>query len=440
MLAGMSWQAKLYLWVVVLWGLVPLGLYIPQLQSDQTQISLVLIAAILALLADLFEVEIALQRKMSTSEVIYCAVLFIAGPSVMIWSILLGTLSAEIVLRWHRLQKDPSYFFSRVAFNTSQFLISGWVAIGILRLLGEHHPPSYDSLSEILLLAFSYVGYTTTNTVLISGILTLTQRIKFTKLIVFKMRNLPFQVLALGIIAILIAVLYAQMPWQALLVLIPVVGVHLTLRGYTKLRQETRRTLETMVHMMHERDPYTAEHSEEVADLTEKIAREMELPEDHIETIRVAALVHDIGKIGIPEKILNKQGPLDASEWKLVKQHTIIGADLLKNLEMYSEAAHIVKYEHERWDGTGYPDGLKGEKIPIGARIIHVADVYHALTSDRVYRKSQGRPSHYEPVEAVRMIQGLSGRQFDPKVVEALVRIISDELKEPLWFFSGRFS
>ncbi len=435
----MSWQAKLYVWSVVLLSLIPIGLYLPQLQRDPTQISLVLIAAILAFLADIFEVEVALKRRISTSEVIYCAALFIVGPSVMIWSILLGTLPAEIVLRWHYLPGSSIAFFSRIGFNTGQLLLNSWVAIGIFQLLGGH-PPPYTSLAEMVPPVLAYLGYTTTNTILVSGILTLTQRIKFTKLLPFKMRNLPFQVLALGIIAILIAVLYAQMPWQALLVLIPVVGVHLTLRGYTKLRRETRHTIEMMVHMMHERDPYTAEHSEEVADLAEKIAREMELPEDHIETIRVAALVHDIGKIGIPEKILNKQGPLDESEWKLVKQHTIIGADLLKNLEMYSEAAQIVKYEHERWDGTGYPDGLKGEKIPIGARIIHVADVYHALTSDRVYRESQGRPSHYEPAEAVRMIQGLSGRQFDPQVVEALARVISDELKEPLWSSSGRFS
>ncbi len=435
----MSWQAKLYLLSVALLSLVPLGLYLPQLGHDSSLISLVLIAAFLTFLADLFEVEIALRRSISTSEVIYCAVLFVAGPPAMFWSILLGALPAEIVLRWHRLQQDHSYFFSRVAFNTSQILLNGWVATTIFQMLGGH-PPPYTSLTEMVPPVLAYLGYTTTNTILVSGILALTQRIKFSKLVVFKMRNLPFQVLALGIIAILIAVLYAQTPWQALLVLIPAVGVHLTLRGYTKLRRETRHTIEMMVRMMHERDPYTAEHSEEVADLAEKIAREMELPEDHIETIRVAALVHDIGKIGIPEKILNKRGPLDESEWKLVKQHTVIGADLLKNLEMYSEAAQIVKYEHERWDGTGYPDGLKGEKIPIGARIIHVADVYHALTSDRVYRESQGRPSHYEPVEAVRMIQELNGRQFDPKVVEALVRVISDELKEPLWSSSGRFS
>jgi putative nucleotidyltransferase with HDIG domain len=433
----MNWQAKLYVWSVVLLGLVPIGLYLPQLSP--AHISLVLIAAILAFLADIFEVEVTPKRLISISEIVYCSVLFIAGPPAMIASVLGGTLPAEIVLRWHRLRQDPSYFFSRVAFNTSQILLSCWVAILILQVLGNHSPP-YNSILEVVPLALSYAGFTTTNSILVSEILHLTQRIKFTKLLPFRLRNLPFQVMAIGIIAILVAVVYAQAPWQTLLVLIPAVGVHITLRGYTKLRREAQRTIETMVKMLHERDPYTAEHSEEVADLAEKIARDLGLPEDQIETIRAAALVHDIGKVGIPDTILNKPGPLDEPEWQLIKKHTLIGFDLLKNLEMYSEAAQLVKYEHERWDGSGYPEGLKGEQIPLGARIIHVADVYHALTSDRPYRESQGKPSHYEPAEAVRIIRSESGRQFDPKVVEALVRVISDEINEPLWFSSGRFS
>jgi putative nucleotidyltransferase with HDIG domain len=433
----MDWRAKFYVWSVVLLSLAPLGLYLPQLSL--AHISLVFIAAVLAFLADIFEVELMPKRTITISEIIYCAVLFIAGPSAMIASVLGGTLPAEIVLRWHRFRQDPSYFFSRVAFNTSQILLSCWVAILILQVLGNHSPP-YNSILEVVPLALSYAGFTTTNSILVSEILHLTQRIQFSKLVTFNIRNLPFQVMAIGIIAILVAAVYTQAPWQTLLVLIPAVGVHITLRGYTKLRREVQRTIETMVKMLHERDPYTAEHCEEVADLAEKIARDLGLPEDQIETIRAAALVHDIGKVGIPDTILNKPGPLDEPEWQLIKKHTLIGFDLLKNLEMYSEAAQLVKYEHERWDGSGYPEGLKGEQIPLGARIIHVADVYHALTSDRPYRESQGKPSHYEPAEAVRIIQAESGRQFDPKVVEALVRVISDEINEPLWFSSGRFS
>jgi putative nucleotidyltransferase with HDIG domain len=302
----MDWRAKFYVWSIVLLSLAPLGLYLPQLSL--AHISLVFIAAVLAFLADIFEVELMPKRTITISEIIYCAVLFIAGPSAMIASVLGGTLPAEIVLRWHRFRQDPSYFFSRVAFNTSQILLSCWVAILILQVLGNHSPP-YNSILEVVPLALSYAGFTTTNSILVSEILHLTQRIQFSKLVTFNIRNLPFQVMAIGIIAILVAAVYTQAPWQTLLVLIPAVGVHITLRGYTKLRREVQRTIETMVKMLHERDPYTAEHCEEVADLAEKIARDLGLPEDQIETIRAAALVHDIGKVGIPDTILNKPGP-----------------------------------------------------------------------------------------------------------------------------------
>jgi hypothetical protein len=156
----MSWQAKLYVWSVVLLGLVPIGLYLPQLSP--AHISLVLIAAILAFLADIFEVEIRQSILSQLARSSIALVLFIAGPSAMIASVLGGTLPAEIVLRWYRFRQDPSYFFSRVAFNTSQILLSSWAAIIVLQLLGGH-PPPYNSVLEVVPLALSYVGFTTTN-------------------------------------------------------------------------------------------------------------------------------------------------------------------------------------------------------------------------------------------------------------------------------------
>lgn len=436
----MNLRARLYIGTVMLLGLVPFVLYVPQFQLEPLYFTLTLFFAILAFLAEIFEIEIARRHhSVTTSVTLYCAVLFIGGPSTMLAAILLGTLSAEVVLRWHYLSKNVLDFFYRVGFNVSQFMLSGWLAIEVFKLTGGHTPP-YNSPNEYLPLALAFITFAIANTALVSGIITLTQRINFTYFLKFKLQNLFWHFLALGVLSILIAVVYAEAPWNTLLVLIPLVLVHIAMRGYMKLRQETQRTIEKMVQMLHERDPYTAEHSEGVADLAEEIARELALPEDQIEIIRIAALVHDIGKVAIPDGILNKPGPLNPSEWALVKQHPVIGADLLKNLEMYRDAAQIVKYEHEHWDGAGYPEGLKGEQIPIGARIIHVADVYHALTSERLYREPQGRPSHYEPAEAVQMIQELSGRHFDPVVVDALIRVVAVKIKEPIWSSFGRFS
>jgi hypothetical protein len=164
----MDWQVRFYVWSVVLLSLAPLSLYLPQLSL--AHISLVFIAAVLAFLADIFEVELMPKRTITISEIVYCSVLFIAGPSAMIASVLGGTLPAEIVLRWYRFRQDPSYFFSRVAFNTSQILLSSWAAIIVLQLLGGH-PPPYNSVLEIVPLALSYIGFTTTNSILVSGIL-----------------------------------------------------------------------------------------------------------------------------------------------------------------------------------------------------------------------------------------------------------------------------
>ncbi|MCI2429044.1 HD-GYP domain-containing protein [Candidatus Acetothermia bacterium] len=436
----MNKQAKLYIWAIVLLSSVPVALYAPHLKLEPSYFILVLAFAVLAFVAEIFEIAIAKSsHRVSTSTTLYCAVLFIGGPPAIIWTTLLGTLPAEMVLRSNWLPKRPFDFLARVGFNTSQLLLCGWLAIEVFKLLGGH-PPPYQTLNAFLPLIFAFVVYEIANTALVSGIITLTQRTNFTYFLKFKLRNLLWHFLALGVLSILIAVVYSVAPWNTLLVLIPLVLVHIALRGYMKLRQESQRTIEKMVQMLHERDRYTGEHSQAVADLVIKIAQELQLPEDQIETIRLAALVHDIGKVSIPDKILNKPGSLDPPERALVEQHTIVGYELLKNLEMYREVAPLVKYEHERWDGTGYPERLSAEQIPLGARIIHVADVYHALISDRPYRRAQGRPDHYEPAEAVRMIQEMSGRHFDPQVVDALVRVIAAEIQEPIWSSFGRFS
>ncbi len=436
----MSSRAKLYILAVVSLSLVPITLYAPRFQFEPSHLTLVLFFAILAFLAEIFEIEITRRHhSVTTSVTIYCAILFIGGPSTLIWTILLGTLSSEVVLRSHYLPKSFFDFFSRVGFNVSQLLLSSWIAIEVFKLMGGHSPP-YQSLSDYVPLALAFSGYATANTALVSGIISITQRTNFTYFLKFKLQNLFWHFLALGVLSILIAVVYSVSPWNTALVLIPLMLVHVALRGYMKLRRESQRTIEKMVQMLHERDRYTGEHSAAVADLAVKLAQELQLPEDQIETIRLGALVHDIGKVAIPDNILNKPGALNAAERALVEQHTIVGFELLKNLEMYREVAPLVKYEHERWDGQGYPERLKGEQIPLGARIIHVADVYHALISDRPYRESQGKPRHYEPAEAVRIIQEMSGRHFDPQIVDALVRIIAQELKEPIWSSFGRFS
>jgi diguanylate cyclase (GGDEF)-like protein/putative nucleotidyltransferase with HDIG domain len=164
-----------------------------------------------------------------------------------------------------------------------------------------------------------------------------------------------------------------------------------------------------------ERDRYTGEHSEEVLDLVEQVARGLALDEQEVHRIRYAALLHDIGKVAIPDDILNKPDKLTDEEFEVMKTHTIVGERILRAIPGLGAVARIVRSEHERFDGNGYPDGLKGEEIPIGARIILACDAYHAMVSDRPYRKAMDHR------EAIRELGKNAGTQFDPQVTEVLI-------------------
>jgi diguanylate cyclase (GGDEF)-like protein len=164
-----------------------------------------------------------------------------------------------------------------------------------------------------------------------------------------------------------------------------------------------------------ERDRYTGEHSESVVDLVESVARGLALSMTEIDHVKAAALLHDIGKVAIPDDVLNKPGPLDDDEWKVMRDHPVIGERILRAIPGMGPIARIVRHEHESFDGSGYPDGVAGEAIPIGARIILACDAYHAMTSDRPYRKGM---SH---AEAIRELADHAGTQFDPRVTEVLI-------------------
>jgi diguanylate cyclase (GGDEF)-like protein/putative nucleotidyltransferase with HDIG domain len=164
-----------------------------------------------------------------------------------------------------------------------------------------------------------------------------------------------------------------------------------------------------------ERDRYTGEHSVFVVDMARTVAAAMGLDEVEVERIGHAALLHDIGKVGMPDRILHKPGPLAGEEWDVMREHPVIGERILRSIPGMGCVAHIVRHEHERFDGTGYPDGLAGEAIPLGSRIILACDAYHAMTSDRPYRAGLGHE------HAVAELVRCAGSQFDPRIVAALV-------------------
>ena len=164
-----------------------------------------------------------------------------------------------------------------------------------------------------------------------------------------------------------------------------------------------------------ERDRYTGEHSEAVIEMAGAVARGLGLSEDEIQLIKAAALLHDIGKVAISDDVLNKPGQLDESQWQLMRQHPVIGERILRAVPGMGVLARIVRHEHESYDGSGYPDGIAGDEIPMGSRIILACDAYHAMTSDRPYRAAMRHE------DAVDELLDNAGKQFDPQVIEQLL-------------------
>jgi cyclic di-GMP phosphodiesterase len=189
-------------------------------------------------------------------------------------------------------------------------------------------------------------------------------------------------------------------------------------------------TLETLVNALEAKDAYLRGHSARVADSAAMVASELGLPDDQVELIRTAGRLHDIGKIGIREEILSKQGPLTDEEFDHVKLHPLIGSQILSPLAHLGPVIQFVRSHHERWDGKGYPDGLVGEAIPIGARIIGAVEIYDALTTSRPYQEKMS------PELAVERLRDLVGTVLDPAVHRALQSVVAR--REALVFLDDR--
>jgi cyclic di-GMP phosphodiesterase len=192
-----------------------------------------------------------------------------------------------------------------------------------------------------------------------------------------------------------------------------------------RLERSYNLTLEALGDALDLKDAETEGHSKRVTAFTMAIAHAMDLPREHRDVIARGAFLHDIGKMAIPDAILRKPGRLTPEEQMLMREHALLGYQMLRKIPFLQEAAQIVYCHQERYDGSGYPRGLKGDQIPIGARIFAVADTFDAITSDRPYRAAQSISA------ARREIQKYSGRQFDPEVVTTFMSI-SDELWQEL--------
>jgi HD domain len=262
------------------------------------------------------------------------------------------------------------------------------------------------------------------NGVLLTGVLWLAESVPPRQVLVGTlMRSVP-SYLGYGVFGLLMAVLWVGLDIGVLagvLVLLPLVVARWALGQFTEEQKAYRSTIAALVQAVETKDRYTRGHSERVASASVLIARVIGMREDRVNALRYAGILHDVGKLGVPTKLLQKTGGLTEDEFAAIKLHPVRGLEMLSDIEFLDEAFKGILHHHERLDGQGYPMGLRGSQIPEFARVIAVADAFDSMTSTRSYRHAR------TVVDAIEELQRCKGSQFDPRMVDALVNALSRE-------------
>jgi hypothetical protein len=424
---NLSIRARVYVIFLGLLALASIVYYVRDISFlSASQALAFVLFLVLGFLSEVYAIWIpAYGGEVSSSIAVYMASLFILGPALAVMLILVTTLASEVVMRWEHLRSDPKRFLYVLAFNVSQLVVTVALTGVVFFKLGAGALALATS-RDYLWAMLAFLCYAAINVSLVTAVVSFTAGKRFIHFLRTYIRDFSVQYLVLAVLALLLAVLYSLSVWHMFLAIVPLFLVHLSFRSYQRLRTEARNTFENISRLLDRRDHYTAVHSSDVADLAVRIAEEMNLAQGEIEKVEIAARVHDIGKVAIPDSILLKPGPLTDDEWEIMKRHPVVSAELIEGLEIYARVADAVRHEHERWDGSGYPDGLRGEAIPLISRIIAAADIHNALSTDRPYR---GAFSQDETVEMIRQMRGVD---VDPAVADALLRVIGEVCDAPI--------
>lgn len=352
----------------------------------------------------------------STSFAIQLAAYILFGPMTTLIIMILGYSFRVIKVggKYKHIFNTPVY---GTLFNYCIFILATLVGNYFYINSGGSLISSISINNIASILTFCITFYIT-NILLISSLYS----IMMNKNIIFSlMTNLKLGILNIFImvpLGMLLAIIFSQYNYIGIiLVLFPIFLARSTFNLYIDAKTQYTDTVNALMLAMEARDKYTEGHSQRVADLVEAIARQLKYSDSKIEHLRMASMLHDVGKIGIDDNILNKPGKLTDDEYNIIKKHPEIGYNILKDIKNLSDVKNIVKHHHERYDGKGYPDGLDKDSISIDVFIVQLADSIDAMATDRPYRKALSEE------KIISELKKYSGTQFHPKVVEAYLRL-----------------
>ncbi|MGM0365126.1 MAG: HD-GYP domain-containing protein [Actinomycetota bacterium] len=404
---------QFYVYAVFLIGIFLLG-YILYEYGNVSWLGVVLFG-FLVFASDNLSSPLPKTGSVSVNFGITLASLIIYGPATAAVVTLISIFNIKDCLK-----KVPYY---KHLFNAGQYLVSiGLSSIIFERLFtrDSNNFLSVTNIGTIFLCAFVFFFF---NTILTTGAISLSESVGFFNVWIFNFAWLiPFHVF-LTLMAIAISFLYSTYgPFTLIFTSLPLIIAQYTYLLRIKERKALLSSILQIVKIMEAKDVYTAGHSIRVAQYSEEIARELKLNEYDIEIIKNLANLHDIGKIQVDLSVLNKPGSLSDKDWIEVKKHPEIGYEIVKEITFLKDAATAILYHHEKIDGSGYPRGIKGDKIPLFAKILCVADSYDAMTTNRPYTRALTEE------EAICELKKNAGTQFDAEVTDAMVKILESRL------------
>jgi HD-GYP domain-containing protein (c-di-GMP phosphodiesterase class II) len=303
-------------------------------------------------------------------------------------------------------------------------MIGAGAAAAVLYALGPATQAAKLTLSDLWVIPLAATTMYLTNTGLVAVMVGLYTRRNVSDVWLATQRLDAPSESALYLIGFVTAIMATAYEWVPLVMIVPTAVVYLSTKRAVILNQQTIEAVEAMADMVDMRDRYTADHSKRVAANAATIAAAMGMRPDDVATLRLAARVHDLGKIGLPDSILRKEGKLEPEEFALMKEHPRRGHEILAKFPQYRKGRDIVLAHHERFDGRGYPTGLTADRIPLGAQIVAVADALDAMTSDRPYRAAL--PLH----QAMTELRIGRATQWSPAVVDTVERLVDVARRE----------
>jgi len=375
---------------------------------------------VLLVLAPIFILSLHLKSDMTAQ------VLLSANVPILIAAYLIGGWSVACLVGVSAVVLDRHSALSHTLFNNAQWVLMGLAGGLVYDGMGG---TSMDTLSDqgfdpatLVPIFVSIVAVITVNAVLMLGILRLQEQISPSTIWRGMVLTSVGPYFAYGLFGLLMAVLWSiGGGFAAALVLIPLLVARWAFKQYAEQRQAYEATIRSLVQAVETKDHYTRGHSERVSRASVLIARILGMREDRVEALRYAGILHDVGKLGVPTRTLQKTGPLSDGEFEAIKRHPGNGTEMVRGIAFLEEAYTGILHHHERLDGRGYPSGLSGPEIPEFARIIAVADAFDSMTSTRSYRGARDVRTTLGELERC------AGTQFDPRMVGALVAALKHE-------------